>query len=248
MEKNYRRFILIPIVVLLLLLAACGSTNAQFIVTQTQIALEIFQTLTAEAAQTQIELGTFQTQTAEGMQTKIALEIFQTQTAEAIQTQIEPGIYQTQTAEAIQTQIEPGIYQTQTAEVMLTFTPLSIFTSTPSSTPKPTDTPTSMPGFCNHVDLNGRYVDHREKENYMYGWIMDVEQVGCQIIAYEFSYILYKGIESAGDTVELTGTINNDRLTVCYTSTNYCVPLVIFGGGQTLANGIEHWQYDKVEN
>lgn len=196
MKKKNHKFILIPIGVLLLLLAACGSTKEQLNATQTQIALEIFQTLTVEATQSQI-----------------ALEIF----------------------------------QTQTAEVMQTFTPLPIFTSTPSLTPKPTDTPTSMPGFCSYVDLNGRYVDYRESEDYLYGWVMDVEQTGCEIVAYEFTYLQYEGIETAGDTVQLTGTIVDNKVTVCYTNSNYCVPLVIFGGGQTLANGIEHWQYDKIE-
>jgi hypothetical protein len=76
---------------------------------------------------------------------------------------------------------------------------------------------------------------------------MDVEQNGCEIIAYEFSYLQYKGIGNAGEARKLTGTIKDDKVTVCYSSPTYCVPLVIFNEGQTLANGIEGWQYDKVE-
>lgn len=177
MKINNRKFILIPIGVLLLLLTACGPTEDQLVATQTQIAL--------------------------------------------------------------------GIFQTQTAEAPPTFTPSPTFTNTPI--PSPTFTNTSTPAPCSHVDLNGRYVDYRTWQNALYGFVMDVVQEGCEITAYEFFYLKWKGEGSASSAVKLTGTIEDDKVTVCYSNPTYCVPLVIFGRGKTLANGLAGWQFEKVE-
>jgi hypothetical protein len=179
MKKIYHKNILFLIGGILLLLAACGPTKAQMAATQTQIALEIF--------------------------------------------------------------------QTQTAAATPTFTPSPTFTDTPIPTPTFTNTPTPAP--CSHVDLNGRYVDYRALGPYMYGWILDVVQDGCEFTATLYFYLLYKGPGSAGYPRELTGTIdeNEDKAKICFTSPTYCLNLVIFGRGKTLVNGVEGWQFEKTE-
>jgi hypothetical protein len=81
----------------------------------------------------------------------------------------------------------------------------------------------------------------------MYGWIMDVVQDGCKITATEYYYLQWKGPGSAGYPNKITGTIKDDKVEICYSNPTYCLNLIIFGGGQTLANGVEGYQYDKVE-
>ena len=126
------------------------------------------------------------------------------------------------------------------AEAPPTFTPTATFTNTP--------TPTPTPAPCSNVDLNGRYVDYRVWNNALYGFVMDVVQDGCEITASEFFYLKWKGPGSSSKPVELTGTIKDDKVEVCYTSPSvYCFNLVIFGRGKTLANGIIGIQFDKVE-
>jgi hypothetical protein len=150
--------------------------------------------------------------------------------------------------EATRTQIALEIFQTQTAAATPTFTPSPTFTNTPiPPTPTFTNTPTPTPAPCSHVDLNGRYVDFRVWQNALYGFVMDVEQNGCEIIAYQYFYLKWKGPGSSSEVVELTGTIEDDKVTVCYSNPTYCIPLVIFGRGKTLANGLVGWQFDKVE-
>jgi hypothetical protein len=151
---------------------------------------------------------------------------------------------------ATKTQIALEIFQTQTAAATPTFTPTATFTNTPiPPTPTFTNTPTPTPTPCSHVDLNGRYVDYRPIGPYRYGWILDVVQDGCEFTATLYFYLLYRGPGSAGYPQELTGTIDKDedKARICFTSPTYCLNLVIFGGGQTLANGVEGWQFEKTE-
>ena len=81
----------------------------------------------------------------------------------------------------------------------------------------------------------------------MYGWIMDVVQNGCEITATEYFYLKASGPGGAGYPTELTGTIKDDKVAICYVSPKYCLNLVIFGGGEKLVNGVEGWNYEKVE-
>ena len=149
---------------------------------------------------------------------------------------------------ATKTQIALEIFQTQTAAATPTFTPSPTFTNTPiPPTPTFTNTPTPTPAPCSHVDLNGRYVDYRMWGGVMYGWIMDVVQNGCEITATEYFYLKASGPGGAGYPTELTGTIKDDKVAICYVSPKYCLNLVIFGGGEKLVNGVEGWNYEKVE-
>jgi hypothetical protein len=79
----------------------------------------------------------------------------------------------------------------------------------------------------------------------MYGWVMDAEQIGCEFRAAEYFYLKARGPGSMRYPTELTGTIEGDRVRVCYTVDNYCLNLVIFDGGDTLVNEVEGWQYEK---
>jgi hypothetical protein len=159
------------------------------------------------------------------------------------------GVLNQGETEAAKTRVALEIFQTQTAASTATYTPTPTATAsnTPEPTATPTDTPTPTPAPCSHVDLNGRYVDYRTIGNIMYGWIMDVVQEGCEITATEYFYLKAAGPGSAGYPSKLTGTIKEDKVKVCYSSPTYCLNLVIFGRGQTLANGVEGWQYEKIE-
>jgi hypothetical protein len=159
------------------------------------------------------------------------------------------GLFTQGENEAAKTRVALEIFQTQTAASTATFTPTptATATNTPEPTATPTDTPTPTPAPCSHVDLNGRYVDFRGFGPFIIGWIMEAEQHGCDFQATEVWFQKIAGPGSAGYAEELTGKITDDKLKVCYTSNNYCLTLVIFGGGQTLANGIEGWQYEKTE-
>lgn len=150
---------------------------------------------------------------------------------------------------ATKTQISLEIFQTQTAAATPTFTPspTATFTYTPSPTATFTNTPTPTPAPCSHVDLNGRYVDYRMWMGIMYGWIMDVVQDGCEITATEYYYQKWKGSGNAGYPRDLTGTIKDDKVKICYTSPTYCLNLVIFEKGKKLVNGVEGWNYEKAE-
>lgn len=149
---------------------------------------------------------------------------------------------------ATKTQIALNIFQTQTAAITPTYTPTitPTFTIVPTDTPTKTPTPTEAP--CSHVDLNGRYVDFRTIGYIMYGFIMDAEQHGCEFTATELFFLKKSGPGSAGYPVDLTGTITDDKVRVCYVTTNYCLNLVILGRGKKLVNGIEGWQYEKTED
>lgn len=154
---------------------------------------------------------------------------------EALSTQIAGDFFATQTALAPPATLTPTITPTLAPSPTATLTPI------PTETPTPT--PTKSP--CGNVDLNGRYVDFRTVGGVRYGWVMDAEQTGCEFNATEYFYLKARGPGSMGYAKELTGTIEGDRLQVCYTVENYCLNLVIFGGGDTLVNGIEGWQYEK---
>ena len=128
-------------------------------------------------------------------------------------------------------------------------TPTETPTPEPTATPLPTATSTPVPtpteAHCSNVDLNGRYVDFRTYKGAIYGWIMYSEQTGCEMIATETFFLRASGPGSEGYAEEITGTIDGDRVRVCYTSSGYCLNLVIFDGGDTLANGVEGWYYEK---
>jgi hypothetical protein len=75
---------------------------------------------------------------------------------------------------------------------------------------------------------------------------MIVEQTGCEITAFETFFLRASGPGSESSPVAITGTIDGDRVRVCYTASGYCLNLVIFGGGDKLVNGVEGWQYEKT--
>lgn len=127
----------------------------------------------------------------------------------------------------------------------------------PTNTPEPvpTDTPeptaTEEAEECGDVNLTGRYVDYRTWSGILYGWIMDAEQQGCDFVGTEYWYVESMGQGSMEFYGSLVGTIEGDKVRVCYTECDYypagfCLNLVIFDGGQELANGIEGWQYEKI--
>lgn len=128
-----------------------------------------------------------------------------------------------------------------------TATPTPEPTATPLPTPTFTPVPTPTEAPCSHVDLNGRYVDFRTWGGAIYGWIMLAEQTGCEFKATETFFLKAAGPGSEGYAEELTGTIEGEKVRVCYTSSGYCLNLVIFDGGEVLANGIEGWQYEKTD-
>lgn len=122
-------------------------------------------------------------------------------------------------------------------------TPEPTTTPLPTATNTPAPTPTEAP--CSHVDLNGRYVDFRNISFITYGWEMYVVQNGCEITARETFYKRALGPTSQSETAKLTGTIDGDKVRICYVSSGYCLNLVIMDGGEVLANGIEGWHYEK---
>jgi len=136
---------------------------------------------------------------------------------------------------------------TSTPEPTATPTPEPTPTDTPeptaTSTPKPTPTPTEAP--CSHVDLNGRYTDFREWRGAIYGWFMEAEQTGCDFVGMEVFYLRASGPGSESKPTEITGTIDGDRMRVCYTESGYCLNLAILEGGDVLANGVEGWYYER---
>jgi len=153
---------------------------------------------------------------------------------------------------ATEDQIKQNIYDTQTAVAPTatntpTFTPTA--TVTPTSTPNPTATtaPTATEAPCGHVNLTGHYVDFRNWGGAIYGWIMDAVQEGCDFTGMESFFLRAAGPGSVSQAVELTGTIDGERVRVCYTASGYCLNLVILDGGDTLVNGVEGWQYEKTE-
>ena len=154
----------------------------------------------------------------------------------ATEQQIAQNIYNTQTAEAPTATITPTVTPT--------FTPTPTATSTP--TPTATFTPTPTEGPCDRIDLNGRYVDYRSWRGAIWGWILDVEQDGCEFTATEYFYLKAQGPGSIGYGTELTGTIDGTKARVCYTVSGYCLNVVIYGNGETLVNGVEGWQFEKT--
>jgi hypothetical protein len=128
-----------------------------------------------------------------------------------------------------------------------TVTPTPEPTATPLPTPTFTPVPTPTEAPCSNVDLNGRYVDFRTFRGAIYGWIMLAEQTGCEFKATETFFLKAAGPGSEGYAEELTGTIEGDKVRVCYTSSGYCLNLVIFGRGDKLVNGVEGWQYEKSD-
>ena len=132
---------------------------------------------------------------------------------------------------------------TNTPTVTPTFTPEPTATSTP--TPTATFTPTPTEGPCDRIDLNGRYVDYRAWRGAIWGWILDIEQDGCEFTGTEYFYLKANGPGSMGYGTELTGTIEGTKARVCYTVSGYCLNVVIYGNGETLVNGVEGWQYEK---
>ena len=130
-----------------------------------------------------------------------------------------------------------------------TETPIPTATPTPTPTPTLTPTPTPTPMPCSHVDLNGRYQDFREIGYLVYGWIMISEQNGCEMTASETFFLRANGPSKERNPRGLTGTIDpvENKMRICYTSPKYCLNLVIMDGGDTLANGVEGWYYEKVD-
>jgi hypothetical protein len=155
----------------------------------------------------------------------------------ATEQQIADNIYSTQTAGAPTVTNTPTTTPTFTPEPTATFTPTATDTITPTATEAP----------CSDVDLNGRYVDYRTWRGAMYGWVMDAVQIGCEFTATEYFYLKASGPGSMGYPEEITGTIDGEKVRVCYTVSGYCLNLVIFEGGNLLVNGVEGWQYEKVE-
>ncbi|HSG24589.1 MAG TPA: hypothetical protein VLA32_00610, partial [Anaerolineales bacterium] len=98
---------------------------------------------------------------------------------------------------------------------------------------------------CSHVDLNGRYTDFREWYGAIYGWFMEAEQTGCEFVGMEVFYLRASGDGSESKPTEITGTIDGDKMRVCYTESGYCLNLAILEGGDVLANGVEGWYYEK---
>ncbi len=154
----------------------------------------------------------------------------------ATETRIAINVFNTQTAMA------PKVTDTPT----LTPTPTATLTPTPTPTPTATITPKPTPEPCGHVDLNGRYTDYRVVNNIDYGWVMDVEQHGCEITATEYFYVKINGPGSIGYGTPVTGTITDDRVKICYTRSGYCLNLVIMEGGNLLVNGVMDWHFEKI--
>ena len=146
-----------------------------------------------------------------------------------------------------QTQTANAPTPTDTPLPTSTFTPTPLPTDTPTAVPTATYTPTPAP--CSNVDLNGRYVDYRLYYNILYGYIMDAEQNGCEFTAVEYWYLKVSGPGNMSKIGNITGTIEEDgsRVRVCYVETGYCLNLVIFDRGGKLVNGVEFWQYEKLE-
>jgi hypothetical protein len=163
---------------------------------------------------------------------------------EVIKTQAAADIYATHTASAPTATIPPTHTPTVTPTVTLTVTP----TFSLPITPTPSEAFALSSGRCGDVNLTGRYVDFRTKDQITYGWVMNAVQQGCEFSATEIYYVVSAGSEIAGVTETLTGRIDGDKVRVCYTTNDICVTLVIFGNGQTLANGIEDWQYEKTDD
>ncbi len=95
------------------------------------------------------------------------------------------------------------------------------------------------------MDLNGRYTDFREWRGAIYGWFMETEQTGCEFVGMEVFYLRASGPGSESKPTEITGTIDGDKMRVCYTADGYCLNLAILKGGDILANGVEGWYYEK---
>jgi hypothetical protein len=154
---------------------------------------------------------------------------------------------------ATEEQIAQNIYATQTAEAPPpTDTPTPLPTSTPTPTPTETPTPTATytptptEAPCSHVNLNGRYVDYRMWRGAMYGWVLDAVQTGCEFKATQYFFLKANGPGSMGYPTEVTGTIDGDKMKICYTESGYCLNVVIFKGGESLVNGVEGWQFEKL--
>ncbi|MFN2145518.1 MAG: hypothetical protein ACK2T7_09190 [Anaerolineales bacterium] len=156
---------------------------------------------------------------------------------------------------ATEAQIARDIYATQTAVApppTATFTPTFTPTPTATFTPTPTATATSTPtptlGPCGKFDLNGRYVDYRYWRGLMYGFVLDGEQDGCSFTGMHYFFLKVNGPGSMGYGEEVTGTIDeaSGKMTVCFTSNNYCLPVVIQKNGELLVNGVEGWQFEKT--
>ena len=78
---------------------------------------------------------------------------------------------------------------------------------------------------------------------------MDAEQHGCEFTAVEYFFLKVSGPGSMSEYGTLTGTIEEDgsKVRVCYNEISYCLNLVIFDRGGKLVNGVEFWQYEKLE-
>ena len=69
----------------------------------------------------------------------------------------------------------------------------------------------------------------------MYGFVMDSEQDGCNFKGTHYFFLKANGPGSMGYGEEVTGTIfeGEDKMEVCFTSTGYCLPVVIQKNGES---------------
>jgi hypothetical protein len=147
--------------------------------------------------------------------------------------------------------------QTQTAAVppatpiptdTPTYTPAPTATFTPTTVPTATFSPTPAP--CGHVNLTGRWVDIRDYKGVSWGYVLYLEQNGCELTGREFAFVSYAGESSAGNPYDVHGEVfeDEDKVKLCFpVYGNYCVPLSVLKNGIQMANGYYGWIYDLDE-
>jgi len=160
--------------------------------------------------------------------------------------------------EVAATVAQAAIYnsQTQTAAAP---TATLIPTDTPTNTPAPTFTPTTVPKAtftpkptpCSHLDLTGRWVDIRDWRGVQWGYILYLEQNGCELIGKEFAFASYLGESSAGTPYVVYGEVfeGQDKVELCglFTDVSHCVPFGVLKNGTQMGNGYYEFIYDLDE-
>ena len=130
--------------------------------------------------------------------------------------------------EVAATVTQAAIYDSQT-QIAAALTAILIPTDTPTNTPAPiaTFTPTTVPPTatftptpapCSHLNLTGRWVDIRDYRGVAWGYILYLEQNGCELTGREFSFASWAGESSASDPYDVNGEVfeDQDKVTLCF--------------------------------
>jgi hypothetical protein len=147
---------------------------------------------------------------------------------------------QTQTAAAPTATLIPTDTPTNTPAPTATFTPTTVPTATFTPIPKP----------CSHLNLTGRWVDIRDWYGVQWGYILYLEQNGCELTGKEFAFASWAGESSAGDPYDVHGEVfeDQDKVRLCIPALdNFCLPLGVLKNGTQMANGYYGWTYDLDE-